>query len=369
MREQGSRICDHSATRDDCLRAWALPPELPPPPPAHANVESFFVYEVERGEPIGRTFLTDHQAAAVRAEDITVTNGSSRLRTTTDWVVCEASADAPPCLILGVDGEGRRGVCCAFEQATGAWRPLMGVLLPAATLLLAEVVVEQLPGVEGAEAGQECVHILDAAMICGDDLRRWPYAERRRRAELLVQALARDPAVAAQGPSEPAPYNPYAPPPSSQRRKGAAGHGAGADGGGAPPARDGVRVRLKPAYGLHQIDQAVHAGRARLEANAGAAVYPCRGLLMFPGHATPLLPLEPPADWTKEFSKSQQKEYYFNKVTGQSIWAHERKSRPISFRSSSAAMLRWDRRSGALPEAKLLELASEIPAPLAPPHA
>ena len=30
------------------------------------------------------------------------------------------------------------------------------------------------------------MHVLDAAMICGDDLRRWPYAERRRRAELLV---------------------------------------------------------------------------------------------------------------------------------------------------------------------------------------
>jgi hypothetical protein len=48
--ERGSRICDQASTRDECLRAWALPPELPPRPPAHGNVESFFVIEIEKGD-------------------------------------------------------------------------------------------------------------------------------------------------------------------------------------------------------------------------------------------------------------------------------------------------------------------------------
>ena len=35
--DRGGRVCDQSATREECLRAWALPPEIPPPPPAHGS--------------------------------------------------------------------------------------------------------------------------------------------------------------------------------------------------------------------------------------------------------------------------------------------------------------------------------------------
>mmetsp|Transcript_30618 Transcript_30618/g.61494 ORF Transcript_30618/g.61494 Transcript_30618/m.61494 type:complete len:80 (+) Transcript_30618:218-457(+) len=49
--------------------------------------------------------------------------------------------------------------------------------------------------------------------------------------------------------------------------------------------------------------------------------------------------------------------------TGQSIWSEHRKSRPLSFRSAAAAMLRWDRLSLSLPESKLIELARDIPPP------
>lgn len=103
--------------------------------------------------------------------------------------------------------------------------------LPRATLLLAEIVTEQQDGA----LIEDCLHVIDAAMIAGtapsrcgplvpswpqfrcpcaaavawiifalsphdvlghlpsgDDIRRHPYTERRRRAALLVEALSRD---------------------------------------------------------------------------------------------------------------------------------------------------------------------------------
>jgi len=190
-----------------------------------------------------------------------------------------------------------------------------------------------------------------------------PYAERRRRIELLVTSIATDPEVEMQRPWDPltaGPIDPYAPAHVQQQKKRPT-----------PEGHDGVRVRLKPEFRLHQVADALQAGRERNEAaeggggSAGAAKvgWPCHGLLLFPGHAAPPMPLEPPNEWTKEFSKSQQKEYYFNARTGQSVWSEHRKCRPISFRSSAAALLRWDRRSTALPEAELLRLALEIAEP------
>lgn len=219
------------------------------------------------------------------------------------------------------------------------------------------------------------------------------YAERRRRIELLVTSIATDPEVEMQRPWDPltaGPIDPYAPAHVQQQKKRPT-----------PEGHDGVRVRLKPEFRLHQVADALQAGRERNEAaeggggSAGAAKvgWPCHGLLLFPGHAAPPMPLEPPNEWTKEFSKSQQKEYatpvsprvpsraraeralaslppppsalryYFNARTGQSVWSEHRKCRPISFRSSAAALLRWDRRSTALPEAELLRLALEIAEP------
>jgi hypothetical protein len=142
MREKGSRICDHAAARDDCLLAWRLPPEVPPRPPAHPNIESFFVYEVEKGDPLQRHFVAD-QHAALSAADLQVLGAQSRLRTTSDWIVFEASSDTPPCLVLGADGDGQRGAVCVFEPLVNSWRLIRGMRLPAATLLLAEIVFER----------------------------------------------------------------------------------------------------------------------------------------------------------------------------------------------------------------------------------
>ena len=266
--------------------------------------------------------------------------------------------------------------------------------LPAATLLLAEIVFERLAGYEGPPT--ECVHVIDAAMICGDDVRRLPYAERRRRIALLVEAIATDPLVEVQRPIDPSdlePVDPYATAKAKQQQQQHRPKRRYAP----PDGHDGVRVRLKPEYRLHQISEALGTAREREErkgasvvgavvgaggtegggANAGGGVaaassaaariwWPFRGLFLLPGHASPLLPLEPAGEWKREFSKSQQKEYYFNARTGQSIWAEHRKARPISFRSSASAMLRWERRSTTLPEAELLKLAQEIPEPPPP---
>ena len=167
---------------------------------------------------------------------------------------------------------------------------------------------------ESTEEGEECVHAIDAAMICGDDIRRLPYAERRRRLALMISALTRDPAVTEQRPPSPgsAPaFDPYYVP--TRKPRGAAAAAAAA---AAAPPPDGVRVRLKHEYALHELASAVNAGRARLESAALPTMWPCRGLLLFPGHASPLLPLEPAHEWKKEFSRSQKKEYYYNKVAG-----------------------------------------------------
>ena len=425
MREKGSRICDHAAARDDCLLAWRLPPEVPPRPPAHPNIESFFVYEVEKGDPLQRHFIADQHAATLSAADLQVLGTQSRLRTTSDWIVFEASTDTPPCLVLGADGDGQRGAVCVFEPLVNSWRRIGGMRLPAATLLLAEIVFERLAGYEGPPT--ECVHVIDAAMICGDDVRRLPYAERRRRIALLVEAIATDPLVEVQRPIDPSdlePVDPYATAKAKQQQQQHRPKRRYAP----PDGHDGVRVRLKPDYRLHQISEALGTAREREErkgasvvgavvgaggteggganaggggaadasptsrkrardeppevadgggANAGgggaaassAAAriwWPFRGLFLLPGHASPLLPLEPAGEWKREFSKSQQKEYYFNARTGQSIWAEHRKARPISFRSSASAMLRWERRSTTLPEAELLKLAQEIPEPPPP---
>ena len=406
MREKGSRICDHAAARDDCLLAWRLPPEVPPRPPAHPNIESFFVYEVEKGDPLQRHFVAD-QHAALSAADLQVLGAQSRLRTTSDWIVFEASSDTPPCLVLGADGDGQRGAVCVFEPLVNSWRLIRGMRLPAATLLLAEIVFERLAGYEGPPT--ECVHVLDAAMICGDDVRRLPYAERRRRIELLVEAIATDPLVEAQRPIDRSDFEPVDPYATAKRPRTNESKAKGSEeqqqqqrpkSRFAPPdGHDGVRVRLKPEYRLHQISEALGTAREREERKGASAVgavvgagraeggganaggggaaasassaaagvwWPCRGLLLLPGHASPLLPLEPAGEWKREFSKSQQKEYYFNARTGQSIWAEHRKARPISFRSSASAMLRWERRSTTLPEAELLRLAQEIPEPPPP---
>ena len=97
-------------------------------------------------------------------------------------------------------------------------------------------------------------------------------------------------------------------------------------------------------------------------AAAVGAFLPC-GLLLIPGNANPQLPLEPAHEWHKEFSNSQQKEYWFNARTKQSVWDALRKTRPISFRSCAAAMVKWDKRNPALTEETLLEMAEDIVAP------
>ena len=44
-----------------------------------------------------------------------------------------------------------------------------------------------------ASSAQECAHVIDAACLAGQDVRRLAFAERRRRAALLLQGLEADP--------------------------------------------------------------------------------------------------------------------------------------------------------------------------------
>ncbi len=344
MRERGSRICDQSATREECLSAWLLPFDPPPVPAAHPSIEDFFRVQVERGDVIDRRFCCA-RSSILRPEDLEVASEDCRLRATADWVVIESSANGPPVLVIGADdmSNGNRGLCFFYDAEHGTWQRLAGVVLPSETLLLAEVVVEKLRGDEADGVMVTRVHAFDAAMIAGDDVRRMPYAERRRRLSLLVAALTRDPVAVPQQPAQPM-------------------------GDTAETANlAGSAVRLKRAFGLHQLAEAATLGRARMAAAEAEADWPTFGLLLFPGHAQVALPLEPAHEWTKQWSNSQQREYYFNGRTQQSIWSSDRKRAPLSFRKCAQALIRWTRLDlHLLPEAKLIELAAAIPPPPAP---
>ena len=75
MHDRGGRVCDQSATRDECLLAWGLPLELPPKPMDYNAVEDFFQWEVEKNDSFdlnalekaglgGRDFLRRQEGTA-----------------------------------------------------------------------------------------------------------------------------------------------------------------------------------------------------------------------------------------------------------------------------------------------------------------
>ena len=204
-----------------------------------------------------------------------------------------------------------RGVACAFETTTGVWRLLHGIRLPAATLLLAEVVWEYPRGAGDGDNGggggagsYECVHVMDAAMLCGDDVRRLPYAKRRERLEYLVRALEKDPE---------------------------AGHTQ-------------MPLRLKRAYRPAELASAMSAEERQY-------AQPFYGMLLAPMRGSTIPPLPGnPADWVPARSKSQGgRAYLFNRSNGKAesgmtVWSdeRERERRSLSFRSCAEAILKWD---------------------------
>ena len=71
--------CEQTATRDECLRAWRLPSETPPPND-YAQLEDFYVHEV-----IGSPAEDMPRAAAVqpvRGRDFDVESSVAKLRRT-----------------------------------------------------------------------------------------------------------------------------------------------------------------------------------------------------------------------------------------------------------------------------------------------
>ena len=181
---------------------------------------------------------------------------------------------------------------------------------------------------------QECAHVIDAACLAGQDVRRLAFAERRRRVSLLLQGLEADPACLAQ------------------------------------EGRGGARrlpLRLKPVWPLRELPAALAAGEARRE--AGGAQWRHRGVFLFPGHHVekPSRPEGP--QWKKQWSNSNAAEYWFNRSTGQSKWLKEVEAemnappRPISLRSCVANLLRWDRQKaleGGIEEGALKDMAAAI---------
>ena len=83
----------------------------------------------------------------------------------------------------------------------------------------------------------------------------------------------------------------------------AAAGGEGEDDASKP---DYMRVRMKRSFPLWEMADALVNGGG----GGGPTSWPLIGLLLFPGHANPQLPLEPIGEWKKEFSNSQQRSYW-----------------------------------------------------------
>mmetsp|Transcript_29225 Transcript_29225/g.93890 ORF Transcript_29225/g.93890 Transcript_29225/m.93890 type:complete len:449 (-) Transcript_29225:63-1409(-) len=184
MREKGSRSCDQSATRDQCLSAWRLP-DAPPPPPRCSHPDEAYA-PLERGEQLPRVLRPAEASGALLRLP---SDPKSMFRTVADWVVMPSASDCAPCLVFGADVAQSRGAAFVWGSR-GTWDCVAGVRLPRATLIVAEKVTEQVDG-----SLRDALHVFDAAVIAGDDVRRLPYSERRRRLGLLVEALDRDPDV------------------------------------------------------------------------------------------------------------------------------------------------------------------------------
>uniref|UniRef100_A0A7S3AM53 Uncharacterized protein n=1 Tax=Haptolina ericina TaxID=156174 RepID=A0A7S3AM53_9EUKA len=296
----------------------------------------FFNYEVERNftgnDSLGLQEMEDAERSGrdlLSSQDFDASNAAAaRCLRAADWVVVEAATRDSPRFILGADGDGRRGM--AFYWDGSQWVLLRNLALPRATLLLGEIVTEYHGGRSCVEG---CIHVFDAAVIAGDDVRRQPYAERRRRLGMLVDAMERDDEI--------------------QRQMGLP--------------NPMVPMRLKPVATLGEIASVLEAQEAREEAPSGPQ-WRGEGLLMFPGHNSVLLPLEvshgsAPADWTGPHrSRSTGMDYWHNKRTNKAVWRHERKSKPISFRSCVAILLRWYSSAGTIPKDELCRLAAAVAA-------
>jgi len=361
MREKGSRSCDQSATRDECLSAWRMP-DMPPAPPRRNNPDEAYALDAEGGGQLPRVALP---APLARAQLRPPSGKRSQFSTVADWVVMPSASDVAPVLLLGADVGRIRGAAFV-SNANGSWTPVGSVRLPRATLLLAEKVTETV-----GPSMRDAIHVYDAAVLAGDDVRKLPYAERRRRLALLVGALERDADVLRQS---------VGPPPGfsvpEQRGKGA-GRGGGAGGrgvgggfgGGGFANRDemeaagdevvaqNIPIRLMPAYPLTQLGRAVDEALARERAGVDGTRCPFRGVLLFPGHAVPSTQ-KPGPDWDRHTSRS----------TGQDYWAsaqHPGKSvpivrKPITFRGCMQALLRWDPKQSDVDLATLRAFAQEL---------
>ena len=249
LRNPGERCGDQTATREACLTAWRLPADAPPVI-EHPDIETFYLREVG-ADDMPRAV----EAQPLRGRDFDPESVTAKLRRAEDWVCLESSAEKPV-LMLGADGEGRRGLVFTWDAIHSTWQLRQEAVLPRGTLLLVEMVAEQTaqggfqaccplpaahcplptahcllptthctllaaccllpaaccllpaaccllpaaccPLLTMGSSYQECAHVIDAACLAGQDVRRLAFAERRRRVALLLQGLQADPACLAQ---------------------------------------------------------------------------------------------------------------------------------------------------------------------------
>jgi cap1 methyltransferase len=136
LRNPGERCGDQTATREACLTAWRLPADAPPVI-EHPDIETFYLREVG-ADDMPRAV----EAQPLRGRDLDPESVTAKLRRAEDWVCLESSAEKPV-LMLGADGEGRRGLVFTWDAIHSTWQLRQEAVLPRGTLLLVEMVAEQ----------------------------------------------------------------------------------------------------------------------------------------------------------------------------------------------------------------------------------
>eukprot|EP00054_Salpingoeca_dolichothecata_P022381 m.146621 g.146621 ORF g.146621 m.146621 type:complete len:776 (+) comp24321_c0_seq2:67-2394(+) len=163
--------------RLDCLKEWHLPDHGPFYPEKPMNEQEFF-HHLVRHSP----FQTQGNVRPLSAEYIE--GERPTMRSVRDWYCCVASLSTGRLTFLMGMSRGR------VRRLEGSqWKQVDGMVLPAGTLLVVEMIQEN---EVSSKRKFWAFHIVDAVTLGKEDVRKLPYPERMTATQLMLESLRRD---------------------------------------------------------------------------------------------------------------------------------------------------------------------------------
>eukprot|EP00040_Diaphanoeca_grandis_P026523 m.148749 g.148749 ORF g.148749 m.148749 type:complete len:786 (-) comp30618_c0_seq1:317-2674(-) len=183
---------NQSEIRIDCLKEWNVPNDGKKRELKYKGSADQFFSDSDAIQKIQNGDLSPPDVTAgvepIREKHV---HGEKRwIKNVDEWVVLPVSLSERVFILSKPDS--RAYFYDKSQQPGRQWNKFQGLILPPDTFFSAFVVKEQL-----RENGRYrlAIHIIDAMILGGEDVRRLPYAERLARATLFVKALERDPVV------------------------------------------------------------------------------------------------------------------------------------------------------------------------------